>query len=386
MHHGDLTGLTDDDHSIYVYKTPATTARNIVQSSAADAIPFTLRAHASQSVDLFVIENSAGVDYAAVNSTGFWGIGVAPSTTKKVYISSTFDNSVNQTGLAIEAYASAAGTTKALYGLTFTVQSTNASGDVFSILGFYGSATAVSTGTGTTTNVTGGQMQAVQNSANAVTGMVGAYVVCQQNADMGNVDLIRGILMQNTVNSTLAGTYGNVYGTYYDLDVGAAGNITGTYWGIYVRNPDVTAGGAIGNVVGIEVGDINDGVTLNIALRTNAGLVILNEGGDAASDFRWESDTEANMLFGDANGDTNGSLCIGGTTNGVKVIKGGDLSFLGSAGFYPRRISQNAEPANGTGATEIDAGELMIWHDADAVETWILYNDAVSGVVGIKLA
>jgi hypothetical protein len=71
-------------------------------------------------------------------------------------------------------------------------------------------------------------------------------------------------------------------------------------------------------------------------LKTDGSMVILeglivNENGTATSDFRVESDTEANMLFLDANADTDGVLYLGGTTNGVKIGKGGELTLLGTA-------------------------------------------------------
>lgn len=58
---------------------------------------------------------------------------------------------------------------------------------------------------------------------------------------------------------------------------------------------------------------------------------VFNEAGIATTDFRVESDTEANMLFLDANADTDGALYLGGSTNGVKINKGGELTLLGTA-------------------------------------------------------
>jgi hypothetical protein len=81
---------------------------------------------------------------------------------------------------------------------------------------------------------------------------------------------------------------------------------------------------------------------------------------------------------------TGGSV-TGDGTNKVSVSSTGDQTFAGSAGFYPRRVSQNTEPANGTGATQIDVGELIIWNDADGGEYWLLYNDTAGGVRGIKI-
>lgn len=68
-------------------------------------------------------------------------------------------------------------------------------------------------------------------------------------------------------------------------------------------------------------------------INPNGGFVF-NEGGTSNLDFRVESDTEANMLYLDADADTDGALYLGGTTNGLKVSKGGDLTFLGTATVY----------------------------------------------------
>jgi hypothetical protein len=61
------------------------------------------------------------------------------------------------------------------------------------------------------------------------------------------------------------------------------------------------------------------------------GGAIFNEQGAATADFRVESDTEPNMIFLDANGDTDGALWLGGTTNGIKITKGGEMTFEGTA-------------------------------------------------------
>lgn len=65
-----------------------------------------------------------------------------------------------------------------------------------------------------------------------------------------------------------------------------------------------------------------------IAAFTAAAGVVLNEGGAAAMDLRVESDTEANMLFVDASAD---ALYLGGSTNGVKISKGGEFLLIGTA-------------------------------------------------------
>ena len=68
--HSGLTGLDADDHTQYIHTTPTTSARNVIQPSAADKIPFTLKGFASQSANLLQISDSAGNDYFVVDNAG----------------------------------------------------------------------------------------------------------------------------------------------------------------------------------------------------------------------------------------------------------------------------------------------------------------------------
>lgn len=75
----------------------------------------------------------------------------------------------------------------------------------------------------------------------------------------------------------------------------------------------------------------------------------------------------------------------GGTTNYLEIRDNGDINFFGTGGFYPRRISQAAQPANGTGDTQIDVGELLVWRDTDDSKTWLVYNDTDEGVRKVEM-
>ena len=64
-----------------------------------------------------------------------------------------------------------------------------------------------------------------------------------------------------------------------------------------------------------------------------------------------------------------------GTTNYVQVSATGDVTFAGSAGFYPRVVSQAGEPGAGTGATQIDSGENIMWVDTnDSNRRYWMFN------------
>ena len=61
-------------------------------------------------------------------------------------------------------------------------------------------------------------------------------------------------------------------------------------------------------------------------------------------------------------------------TNYTGISATGDVSFAGSAGFYPRVLDQTDEPAAGTGATQCDTGEAVIWTDTDDSKCYLCYN------------
>lgn len=63
----------------------------------------------------------------------------------------------------------------------------------------------------------------------------------------------------------------------------------------------------------------------------------------------------------------------------------GDVSFSGDAGFYPRRLNQSAIPASGTGDTQIDVGEEVVWRDSDDGKVYKVYNDTDSGIVSVEM-
>ena len=88
-----------------------------------------------------------------------------------------------------------------------------------------------------------------------------------------------------------------------------------------------------------------------------------------------------------ANLDVVGTVRMGDSaTNYTAISATGDQTFAGSAGFYPRRIRQDDAPATGTGATQIDTGELVMWCDSnDSDKVYLVYNDTTKGIVKVEL-
>ena len=69
-------------------------------------------------------------------------------------------------------------------------------------------------------------------------------------------------------------------------------------------------------------------------------------------------------------------VIVGDGTNYSKINGTGDITLAGSAGFYPRVLSQAEEPAAGTGATQLDTSELCIWIDSDDSKCFLCFNQA----------
>jgi len=76
-------------------------------------------------------------------------------------------------------------------------------------------------------------------------------------------------------------------------------------------------------------------------------------------------DRDGNTVIGDESGG-----------NGILFKSNGDQSFTGTSGFYPRLLSQSAEPAAGTGATQLDTSEMCFWIDTDDSKLYLCFNQA----------
>lgn len=140
----------------------------------------------------------------------------------------------------------------------------------------------------------------------------GAQIVANRNhaSDGGTLSTQRGIWINWGQSSAVPGTAvtSNATGITLSGEVGA-GTI-GTMTGISISS---TTGGTLTNFIGIDI-TAPTTVTLQIAIRTNAGGSIFNEnGGDF--DFRVEGDNDVNCFFVDASTDI---VCIG-TNAGIGV-------------------------------------------------------------------
>ena len=115
------------------------------------------------------------------------------------------------------------------------------------------------------------------------------------------------------------------------------------------------------------------------ALDSNSFKIHFGDGFTSGYAMRIDSSTKNTIFSGTvtSTGTTTGATTMGdgGTTNYLNVSATGDVTFAGSAGFYPREIAQDSEPAAGTGSTQIDSGEFAVWRDTnDSDKIYFMYN------------
>lgn len=274
--HNSLANLTTGDvHTQYVALTPGSSTRNIIQPSAANFIPLIVRGFASQSVDFFDIQDSAGTrlfrydnnQRASINRNAFSTVSI-PSGVPDVSLIVGNRMLTTTAGSAI---------TRAIWA---AVQIDNGTNVVARADGL--DAFVYPNGTQALTLAIGGVYAIRPLSTGAVT----TALVLQSS-----IDGLQG-------SSTSAITTG--YNYYANNTIGAL-TVTDMYL-FYGVSPTKTSG-AITNLYGLYLQDMSLAGTLNFAIVTNAGNIVFNEGGDANTDVRIEGDTEVNLLFTDASVD-----------------------------------------------------------------------------------
>lgn len=150
-------------------------------------------------------------------------------------------------------------------------------------------------------------------SANVGSAQRGMYMASGVSGSNNITDNVMGAFFQST--HTGSGNVSTLIGGQYSTGKTGTGNIT-TASGQRLQQTNSNATGVITNSNAIEIlsaiatGVITNNIAINIndqtggtnnwAILTNAGNIVFNEGGDANTDIRFESDTKTHMLFLDA--------------------------------------------------------------------------------------
>lgn len=287
-------------------------ATQTIENQAAAAIPLVIKGHASQSADLFVVENSAGTDLVVVEADG--DVRIISGATTGTALTVTAGGLTIGAGLYINAAASSTG--KAL------VTSNSLSGTSGKLYGNYLQTVAAPGSAASASYV--GLISVVSTSAgdNIDSSMMGLQGLAQNDSTSGSVYAMNGVV--GSVNQVAAGTLGigicvNAFGPY--MSAGAITNMHGFYasnqgasgvtnaYGLYVAAQSGAAtkniGAYIGSTVGIGVDPTSDS---NAILELSKGINFPNTA---------VASTDANTLDDYEEGDWTPGVSFGGGTTGI---------------------------------------------------------------------
>ena len=215
-------------------------------------------------------------------------------------------------------------------------------------------------------------------------------------------------LSQNTIGAINSGTLNiGTFSSFKSSESVApeAGSTVsmGTLNGFEIANPTVGAGTeTITNLIGLNIASLTRATNnygVYSAMTSGANNYFLYGAGTAKSYFGGAIYMKENTgIFFDSDdtyikADTNNpENMVISADNLVKVISGsrfgtatsytqinlaGDMSFAGTAGFYPRVISQDAKPTSGEGASKLQNGEIAFWIDTnDSDRLYLCYSQA----------
>ncbi|MHC4122002.1 MAG: hypothetical protein ACYSSI_00380 [Planctomycetota bacterium] len=212
-----------------------------------------------------------------------------------------------------------------------------------------------------------------------------AYVTPASPAGNVTVGAITGVLSRGmarsepgeTNNLTVLKTYGFRSSLTAQVGSGASGAVTMTdAYNFYANAVVETNGGVITNAYAFYDAGQTAGTT-NWSYY-NAGGADSYFGTDNAKAMWGTTNTDLQIFSDGTNGviDVTTALRLGNdATNYLNVNSTGDMSFVGSAGFYPRFLTQADEPAAGTGATQCDTSEMVVWKDSDDSKVYFCFND-----------
>lgn len=290
--HSELTGLTTgDDHTQYLLRQPsanwsidasalrmgaiggaAIAAQKLTVYTGADANKgLQIRQNnATQSANLLELANSSGTAISFFNSRG------------ALTINSTTTTGTTGSLVATQAMTNPASNVYVFNSLTGTVA---LSGNAAGAQDFYAIAATI---------------QTANDSIVYSTGQLRAFGLIITHNGSGTISAAYAGYA-NIVNAG-TGTM-SIFGYYPQIRNTGAGNIPSAT-GFYVPSPIVSAG-SITTLTGLYVSDLTV-ASINYAIRTNAGNVVFNEGGDPNTDFRVEGDTLISLLHVDASADSVG--------------------------------------------------------------------------------
>lgn len=208
-----------------------------------------------------------------------------------------------------------------------------------------------------------------------------------QNTSGITVSNMRGLSAVMVTPSTSTSTVSDARGI--DVAVTHAGGTIANLYGIRINAP--SGSGAVTTQYGLYIADIDTGSSAASAIVTNAGDVIINEGGDANTDVRIEGDTDANLFFTDASADFVGigtaspvsKLDVSQSTGGILTLRRVDTSItandvVGALQWYAADTSTTTTFVNAK--IEVQATNTI---STDINPTRMIFSTTPTGVAGV---
>lgn len=286
-----IAGAPENRFNVGVPISSDATADVIFTASINTQTPLVIQGVAGQVANVFETQTSRGFLRVAIDPEGFVGIGTPPQTDRKLSVQSIVTDIAgsDRDGILCKIVARPTGapTTIGQYngGEFFALTDSITIQNVTNLVGGKFSSQSQSNSAITIVSLVGGQFDATVQGGDTPTvqDMIGG--IFKVDAEDATVTRIRGCYVQNLDVDT--GTVVNAYGYYLESPVIGAGSITNLY-GIYLEN-------------------IAGATTLNYAIYTNAGDVLLNAG-NGQCDFILRS-ANYNLIETDSSDD---ELFLGG--------------------------------------------------------------------------
>lgn len=317
---------------------------------------------ATQSGNLFEIANSSGTLLSAIGPANTWALGLSINATTRLRVGTGADGNI---GLMIRAFSAtqsanlfqlenSSGGILAAFGSTgaLSIGTTPVAGTPIRVINTYtdaGPDTMISFSMGlnssadnTNTNIAViVQPQIVSTNSHAVTTLTSEQYTVTHN---GSGTLTNGNGIVGRVDNAAAGIITIATAANFNVRNLSTGTI-GTGYGINVSAGTNSGGGTFTTAYGIFINNIS-GAGTNSAITTNAGNIVFNEGGDVTTVIRFEGDTDQNLFctvpgtdrigFGTASANTKGHFLLtdSGTNAIVNVLTAGhDSSGTPAVGF-----------------------------------------------------
>ena len=355
--HGLLTGLSDDDHSQYIFETPATSSRNTIAPTVADVTSLTVKASSgsfSSAHDVFSVQTSG--------STGLMSLYRSASSTFSFILNTNAASAGTLGYIKMDAYSGR------VTGYINTSAGTNSDGGYISTVGSsFGSAGGgnIDTHGYGNTNCQGGNIYTYAGTAaNCIGGSITTFGGSAADAAGGIINT-RGQL----------GPGGSIKTAGSSVTSAGGGTLDATAYGSQFAGNIYTFSGSNVGVIGGAGGNIDssggDGGAEAEAYGGSGGNIYTYGGNGSAFPF--------------SSGGQGGSISMYGADGPSLFVPGGNggsLNTYGYQNYSGGSISSNAGSSGAGGSINISDGGGSIVTNANT--SYIQFGRSAQGRVTLR--